>query len=176
LLPPVTKSTFESSKDTNDDNKLNNYKPTVMKLLIITLATLLSIFTTTAKATEEKVSPVVLQSFNQSFENASEVTWTVTSQYYKAEFEYNDQYVTAYYDGTGNMIALTRNITSVQLPITLQASLKKDYQSMWITDLFEVNDDQGTSYYVTLENADSKIILKSSFGSSWSTYQRQRKS
>jgi hypothetical protein len=63
----------------------------------------------------------------------------------------------------------------MQLPISLQTSLKKQCGDLWISDLFEVANDQGTSYYVTLENADTKIVLKSS-GSDWTTYQKQRKS
>ncbi|MGE5519441.1 MAG: hypothetical protein ACM3VS_05880 [Candidatus Dadabacteria bacterium] len=146
-----------------------------MKFLLVTLATLFTIFSSPVKAADGKVTPAVLYSFNKSFEDVSEVSWTVTSQYYKADFNYNGQYVSAYYDASGNLMALTRNITSVQLPMTLQTSLKNDNEGMWITDLFEVNDEAGTSYYVTLENADSKLILKSSLGSGWSTWQKQKK-
>ena len=73
------------------------------------------------------------------------------------------------------MLALTRNISSLQLPITLQASLKKNYENFWISDLFEVANEQGTTYYVTLEDGDTKLVLKSGH-SEWSTFQKQRKS
>ena len=86
----------------------------------------------------------------------------------------NGQYVSAFYDGEGKMVALTRNITSFQLPISLQTEIKNCYDQYWISDLFEVADEQGTTYYVTLQNADSKLILKSS-STTWTTYQKQRK-
>ena len=73
------------------------------------------------------------------------------------------------------MIALTRNLSSLELPIALQASLKKNYDCYWISDLIEVAREQGTSYYITLENADTKLTLKSS-GLDWSSYKKQRKS
>lgn len=147
-----------------------------MKRLLITLTVVLSLITLSSFSNGEKVNDNVLTSFNTSFKNATEVTWSTTAHLYKAKFVYNSQYLTAFYDADGNMIAVTRNISSFQLPICLQTSLKKDYEHFWISDLFEVSREEGTSYYVTLENADTKIILKSSSNSEWTPYQKQRKS
>jgi hypothetical protein len=38
-----------------------------------------------------------------------------------------------------------------------------------------VAKNDGTSYYITLENADTKIVLKTSGGSEWNIYQKIRK-
>jgi phosphotransferase system HPr-like phosphotransfer protein len=73
------------------------------------------------------------------------------------------------------MIALTRNISSLQLPIALQAELKKNYDAYWISDVMETATEEGTSYYITLETADAQVILKSS-GDTWNTFKKQRKS
>jgi len=56
-----------------------------------------------------------------------------------------------------------------------QANLKKNYSGYWISDLFEVAKNNGTSYYVTLENGDKKVVLTSANGSDWSTYKKDRK-
>jgi len=53
--------------------------------------------------------------------------------------------------------------------------LKKNYSGYWISDLFEVAKNNGTSYYVTLENGDKKVVLTSANGSDWSTYKKDRK-
>jgi hypothetical protein len=74
----------------------------------------------------------------------------------------------------GMMAALTRNITVMQLPVNLQTSLKNEYSNYWVSDLFEVSNEEGTQYYVTLENADVKLIMKSA-AASWTTYQKDRK-
>jgi hypothetical protein len=50
--------------------------------------------------------------------------------------------------------------------------LKKNYSNHWISDLFEVSNEEGTAYYLTMEDADSKIVLKSTGGSSWDIYKR----
>jgi hypothetical protein len=70
---------------------------------------------------------------------------------------------------------VVRNITSDQLPINLLTSLRRDYTAFWITDLFEISSDGQTTYYVTIENSDKKIVLKSDDLSSWDVYSKERK-
>ena len=146
-----------------------------MKRLFLTLTIALGL-SLSSFANGEEIAPAALQSFKSSFKNASEVTWSVSENFYKANFSLNGQYVAAYYDQQGTMIALTRNISSIQLPIVLQAGLKKDYDGYWISDLVEMANDEGTSYFITLETADTKLILKSTSKSDWSNYKKQRKS
>lgn len=127
------------------------------------------------KGNSDGIAPAALQSFQSSFKTATDVNWTVSENGCKASFQMNSQYVTAYYDASGNMIGLTRNLNIGQLPLSLQSSLKKDYDSYWISDLFEVANDEGTCYYITLENGDTRMILKSASGSDWYTFKKQRK-
>lgn len=147
-----------------------------MKFLLATLITVFSLVSTTSHASDDtKVSAAIIASFNTSFKNASEVKWSQTQNFYKAEFSLSGQYVTAYYDATASLIAVTRNVSSFQLPITLQTKLKISYENHWISDLFELSDDNGTAYYVTLENGDEKLTLKSTGTNDWSLYKKQRK-
>ena len=146
-----------------------------MKRFLITLTVLFSLISMSSFASDSKVDSRVLKSFQSSFKNATEVDWTVTNNFYKANFSLNGQYVAAYFDGSGNMMAITRNISSTQLPISLQTNLKNNYEGFWISDLFEVANEEGTTYYVTVENANHKLILRSSNADS-ATYQKQRKS
>lgn len=147
-----------------------------MKRLLVTLTIALSLISFSSFAGGvDGVSPMAVKSFNSSFKSATEVKWTITDNYFKADFTLNGQYVSAFYDGDGKMLALTRNISSLQLPIALQADLKKNYDCYWISDVMEIANNEGTSYYITLENADSQIILKST-GDTWNTFKKQRKS
>ena len=65
-----------------------------MKKIIFILAIVFS-FTTTY-ANDSRIAPVVLESFKTSFKDATEVNWTVSDKYYKAQFFLNDQFVAAY--------------------------------------------------------------------------------
>lgn len=143
-----------------------------MKKIILMLA--ITISTLSAFAGEE-VNPRVLASFKNEFASAKEVAWTVTADYFKAEFTFNGQYVNAFYNTDGELMGLTRNITSLELPMNLQASLKKSYEDFWISDLFEITRSNNTGYYITLENADTKIVLKATAGEDWSVYKKVKK-
>jgi hypothetical protein len=145
-----------------------------MKRLLVTLTIALSFISLSSFANDE-VSPRAIKSFNSSFKNATEVKWTITDDYFKADFALNGQYVSAFYDTDGKMVALTRNISSLQLPIALQAELKKGYDAYWISDVIEVANETDTSSYITLETADTQHVLKSE-GDFWNNFKKQRKS
>jgi hypothetical protein len=148
-----------------------------MKRLFVTLTLALGLISLSSFASDDyKVSDAAVKSFNSSFKTASEVSWTVTGDIYKASFLLNGQYVSAYFNAEGQMKALTRNISSTQLPLSLQASLKKSYDCYWITDLFEVANEEGTTYYITLEDGDTKITMKSGPNSDWNNAKKERKS
>lgn len=144
-----------------------------MKKIIVTLALFVS--TISAFATEEKVSSKVLAAFQVEFNNATEVEWTVGSSYYMASFTYRDNHVFAYYSLDGDLMGMTRYISVDALSLALQSSLKKEYSEFWISDLFEVSRKGSTDYYITLENADKKIVLVASAGSDWELFKKIRK-
>jgi len=145
-----------------------------MKSLIITLAIALS--SLSSNAGEVNVSAKVLDAFNTQFNTAKEVTWTSGSNFYKAAFLFNGQHVFAFYNLDGELLGLTRYLSSLDLPMALQADLKKDYANFWIADLFEVSNDEGTHYYITVENANETRILKSDSNNDWKVYQKLTKS
>lgn len=146
-----------------------------MKKMIMMLAMVLSLSTMYAFTGEEAVSKQAVTNFKAQFKGASEANWTTGKNYYKVTFTMSDQKLFAYYNTEGDFIALTRYISSTQLPLNLQTSLKNDYSDLWITDLFEMADRNGTTYYVTLENADAKIVLQSTDGKNWYTYEKSKK-
>jgi len=144
-----------------------------MKKLILALALVFTI--SCAFANDVTVTQQVLNSFKSNFYNAKDITWTHTNTYYKAAFTLNEQKVFAFFDLDGEYLGLSRYISSVQLPVSLLSSLKKHYGQKWITDLFEVANEEGTSYYITVEDADTKLVLMSTTGSEWSVYKKSEK-
>ena len=152
-------------------------KPLFIFLTALTMGMTTSSFANPDKPNPEgtKVVPAVLKSFANTFTNAQEVDWSASNNFYKVMFTMSGQYVTAFYSNDGSLMGLTRNLSSTQLPLSLQADLKKEYGDYWISDLFEVANDEGTYYYVTLENSDTKVVLKGSANSEWNIYQKSRK-
>lgn len=124
----------------------------------------------------EEVNENVLRSFNKEFAGASDVSWDISKSVLKATFRLNGQVMFAYYHEAGDLVAVTRNLVSGQLPIGLLADLKKNYQEYWITDLFEISADESSNYYITLQNADQTIVLKSSGTQGWQLFRKQKAS
>ena len=145
-----------------------------MKKMILTLAIAISSFA--AFAGEENVSKKVLDAFKTEFNAVKDVEWTAGSDYYKASFTYNDKHLFAYYNMDGELLGLTRYISPLDLPLNQQIGLKNKSNGYWISDLFEVAKNGTTSYYVTLENAYSKMVLKSTGGSNWEEFKTVKKS
>jgi hypothetical protein len=162
--------TFRQTKKTKTKKKF-----IVMKKIMMMLALVLTVGTSFAFTGEEAVNKQALNAFTKEFEGATDAAWTTGDNFYKVTFSLNDQKLFAYYNLQGEFLAVTRYISSLQLPLNLQTSLKKSYNSYWITDLFELSGNSGTGYYVTLETADTKIVLRSTDGSDWSVYQKSKK-
>lgn len=146
-----------------------------MKKILLSIAMFVTLGTMSAFADSANVNPKVLTAFNNDFNNAKEVEWSTGVNYFKAAFTFNGNHVFAFYTTDGELLGLTRYISSLDLPMNLQRDLKKNYSDYWISDLFEVANNNGTSYYITLEMADTKITLKASGNSDWRSYNKVRK-
>ena len=121
------------------------------------------------------INKQLLNTFRSEFAGATDVAWAAGNNYYRVAFTINDQKLIAFYNSQGEFIAVTHFISTLQLPHNLQKSLKRTYKSYWVSDLFEMKTADETGYFVTLENADTKIVLKSIDGGNWSLYLKNNK-
>ncbi len=144
-----------------------------MKKIIATIA--IAFLTLSAFAADKNVNQKVLDAFKSEFASATEVHWSAGNDYYKASFNYNGKYVYAYFDEQGKILGIARNLSPADLPFALQNNLKKIYEGFWVSELFETVKGEGTSYYITVENADTKIVLKST-DNNWNIYSKTKKS
>ena len=122
-----------------------------------------------------EVNDKIIKTFQKEFAGAQDVQWVTTKEFVKATFTLNEQVVYAYYSREGNLLGVTRNILSGQLPINLLTDLKKNYNNYWITDLFEMATKGENMYYLTLENSDHKLVLKSNGTTGWEVFSKERK-
>jgi hypothetical protein len=145
------------------------------KKLAIAVALLLTVGVTSSFATPTDKTDVIKASFRKDFKKAELMGLEANNSFNKLTFKMNDMVLYAFYSDNGELLAVTRNIKSSQLPIQLLLDLKRDYANYWITDLFEFNGDGTNSYYVTLENADTSITLRANSSDDWRLYSRKNK-
>ena len=147
-----------------------------MKKSLMVWALLLTLGVTSSFArTDVGTNEKAVDAFKKEFAAARNVEWEQGKDFSKATFTLNDQVLFAYYSGEGDLLAITRNILSSQLPINLLADLKKSYNDYWITDLFEMAANDSTSYYVTIESGDYTIVLRSAGSNGWEVFKKERK-
>jgi hypothetical protein len=138
--------------------------------LFLTLSVSSSFAATTTSNNDE--NQVVLASFRKDFRTAELMGIEAKKEYTKVTFKLNNLVLFAFYSENGDLIAVVRNILSSQLPIQLLMDLKQNHTNCWITDLFEIDSNGQTNYYVTLENSDSQVTLRSTSSNTWETYHR----
>jgi hypothetical protein len=142
---------------------------------ITALFVALLILSTATFATDITPSEKLQKEFNRSFGESTEVKWEKVADYYKASFLQNGQYLIAYFDGFNNVVSISRNITINMLPLMLNKSLDDvTSESTWITDCIELLGENGTEYYLVIEDADQETIYQSN-GNSWDVYKRTDK-
>jgi hypothetical protein len=124
---------------------------------------------------KEEVDSKIIRSFQKEFAGAQNAQWVTTKDFVKVTFTLNEQVVYAYYGQNGSLLGVTRNILSGQLPINLLTDFKKNYSNYWITDLFEMATNGENVYYLSLEDSDHKVVLKSNGTNGWDVYKKDRK-
>ncbi|MEJ7680763.1 MAG: hypothetical protein WKG06_23510 [Segetibacter sp.] len=112
--------------------------------------------------------------FKPLFSNAKEVNWSEVNNLYRAAFTSDGQTIFAFFNAEGNLVASARDITLLQVPLSLQTNLRKNYQDYAATNFFEVSNEGGTTYYVTVESNSIKLQLKSTSYGEWDAYKKSR--
>jgi len=143
-------------------------------LLLVLFLTVASSFSFAGAASE--LAPGIRTSFRHDFKGASLISSEVREDLVKVTFSMNKTILWAYYSTEGKLLGVVHNILSSQLPVELQADLKENYSNYWITELFEINKDGESSYYVSLQNADEVLNFRSTADSGWEVYSRVKKS
>jgi hypothetical protein len=139
------------------------------KQLALATALILTVGISSSFATPSNDLDNIQASFRKDFRQVELLETNVTKDYTKLTFKMNGMVLFAFYSGNGELLAVTHNITSTQLPLQLLIKLRRDYAGYWISDLFEYNANGSSSYFLTLENADSKVTLRSNDGN-WEKY------
>lgn len=146
-----------------------------MKKIIMLALVLTTIAGTAFSRNTDAVNQKVLTSFSKSFKNAEEVKWEVRKDLYRVTFKISGQTMFAYYKEDGEQIALTRNISVAQLPLTLASDLKNSYDQYWLTDLFEVAANNETAYYATIQSSTHITILKADGANGWFVFKKEKR-
>ncbi len=143
-----------------------------VKRSILAAALFLTVGITSAfAAPTDELNSTLKTAFQKDFRKAELISSEITKDFTRLTLKINGTVLFAYYTDNGDLLAVVHNITANQLPLHLLLKVRNDYGKFWISDLFEYNANGASTYYITLENADYKITLRSSDGD-WDVYNK----
>jgi len=145
-----------------------------MKRLIMLALVLTTIATSALANVNDAVNQKVISAFTRDFATAKNVKWTEAKELYRARFEYNGQVLFAYYNEQGEQLAVSRNITIAQLPLQLASKFEEMSGNAYLTEMFEVSANGGTSYYATIKSDTHTIILKAEGPATWIVFKKEK--
>lgn len=137
-------------------------------ILILTAAFLLS-FSAIFANDSNPVPQLIVKELNREFKNPTDVQWKITGNYYKAFFTVDGYALEAFYSHLGELIALSRNITLDQLPMSLLKEAIEKISTNQVTEFFELLTDRGTEYFLRFNTGKDVKTFKSE-GYGWSRY------
>lgn len=149
-----------------------------MKKLLLILTLSVSSFAFASATTVEPVSQKILQSFKTDFTTANEVKWVAIEggeNLYQATFKYNNEEVIAIYNPEGELLGTARYIVKEALPIMVTTELNKQYGTYIVRTVIERTANGETSYFVTLENEKSSLIVQARTSGNLSVYKKLAK-
>ncbi|MFL5771683.1 MAG: hypothetical protein ACJ75F_00905 [Flavisolibacter sp.] len=141
-----------------------------MKRLFVTLA-VVTLFTVNSFAADG-ISHKVPQSFYITFNGASKISTDVVNGLTRISFILDEQQHYAYYNASGELVVLTKQIGFDDLPRALRQDYKKTYNNYFISDVLEVSNDDVDEFYLVLKNGSEKVVLKSA-SDKWNVFREK---
>src|SRR5579872_1774130 len=124
----ITNQTLKIKYMLHTTNSLRQTLINGSKKLAFVIAMFLTVGVSSSFATPtDNMNDQVRASFRKDFSNAQLMNEEVTKQYTKLTLKMNEMVLYAFYAGNGDLLAVTRNIRTSQLPIKLLLQLKKSY-------------------------------------------------
>ena len=129
-----------------------------LKLFLATAASLAIAVSSFAKAPETANVKAQQQLFSD-FKDAGKVTWSTKANLMEASFEWNGQKLHTFYNQDGEQVAISREVTLDKLPIKALQAINEKYSGYKTSEAIELSNDEGLSYYLSMENGNRKVIL-----------------
>lgn len=137
------------------------------KLFILTLA-VIALGTSAFADTNKKTSYNGSSHFTSTYTKAKEVNWTADSKFEKVSFVENGIKKEVFYTPQGELIGTTNTYAFDKLPKSALQTIttKYTYPDYQLEDCIEFKNAYGeTSYFISMEKANMKLVLEiSSYG------------
>lgn len=147
------------------------------KLFILTLA-VIALGTSAFADTNKKTSYNGSNHFASTYTKAKEVNWTSDSKFEKASFLENGIKKEVFYTPQGELIGTTKTFAFDKLPKSALQTIttKYTYPDYKLEDCIAFENAEGeTSYFISMEKANMKLVLEISIFGQVSIFSKEAK-
>ena len=141
-----------------------------MKRLFVTLA-VIAVLMTGSSFAADGISKAVPQSFFTTFNGASKISTDQINGMTRVSFIMDEQQHYAYYNTSGELVVVSKQISFDDLPKALRADYKKSYSNYFIADVLEFSNEDGREYYIVLNDGAVKLVMKSA-SNKWKVFEK----
>jgi hypothetical protein len=144
-----------------------------MKKIFITIATIgllgTSAFAKVEGKKTEKATTVafnVKNEFDATFDDAKDVTWTITNNTQKATFTQNNVKMTAFYNLQGEYLGVTQDVAYTAISNKAQKTIADKYTGYKVGEVIKLQTNDSASnfdqtvYFVDLKNNAEEILVR----------------
>jgi hypothetical protein len=143
-----------------------------MKRIFAAMTLLAIVFSTSSFASDIKTTEV-LATFHNTFRYAKNVNFIEVNDMLKITFTEDSKSYIAYYTADGDLMGLSRQLTASELPVSLQEQLKRKYSRFEITEVYTIEMEGRSQYYVAISNESEQLILNSP-GKKWMVFKKKK--
>ena len=130
-----------------------------MKKIILSLSFVMAV-TAATFANVVDPDPEVVEAFKREFPGAQLVNWTEQGDYQRATFILAGHRSIAYFNQANELVGCMRDLFFDQLPIVVMKAIDKKFPSASFAEVREINNADGTSYLLTVEQGKKKYKVK----------------
>lgn len=141
-----------------------------MKKIFLTIATIgllgTGVYAADGGKKAETVSYTVQSDFAATFSDATNVTWTITSNTQKASFLSNGVKMTAFYNMSGEYLGLTQDVAYNTIAEKAQKEIASQYAGYDVNEVIKLETNGAstnfpeTVYFVDLKNTASEVLVR----------------
>ncbi|MDB5143756.1 MAG: hypothetical protein JWQ66_2469, partial [Mucilaginibacter sp.] len=117
--------------------------------------------------TAANVSYSVLNQFSTDFADAKNVSWTVNKNFQKADFVNEGVKMTAFYNLSGEFVALTTDVDTKAIPAKAQKQIADKYKGYAVNEVIVVQNNtelnpnaEEAAYFVDLKSNTKEVLVK----------------
>lgn len=123
-----------------------------------------------------EVNEKVLRAFNETFTNATDVTWNEDANTFQANFKQRSIMVRAKFDKEGNLLSTIRYYYEDNLPAHILSRLKKKHSTKEIFGVTEISTDSEINYYIKVHDEKHWYTIKADNGGNLEQVEKFKKS